>query len=373
MDPVAPPAPHSGVTPAARWRWLLAAYVLADVVLWQLIPWVVGRKPPTDNFEQLAWAEHLAWGYAKHPPLPTFVLWLFEQVFPPGVPLTYALGGLQVTALLLLVWWTTRQLLDERRAIVAVLLVSAVTYYTNRLHFYNHNTGLLVACALSVACVFKAAHTGRLHWYLLLGVAWAAGLLSKYQMVVCIACNGLFVLWMGRRRLLHSMLRLAAAAGVCALLLIPHVLWLIDHDFPSFAYAARFVGAHLAWWQRPADVAGFLLDQGMRLAPLAAWLFLLTRLPAGRVAELSSEAIADRSGLAGPLLAIHAWGPLVLMCSLSVVFGTNLEMHWGTAFIWILPIWFLRTRAGTRLAGLPLGTWFVSIVLLQVVMLATFR
>ena len=373
IDQAAQPGAQPGITPAPRWLGLLAAYSLVHVVSWQVIPRVVGTAPPSDNFEQLSWAEHLAWGYDKHPPLPTFVLWLFERVFPPGIPLTYALGGLEVATLFLLVWWITRHLLDDRRAIVAVLLVTCVTYYTRRLHFYNHNTGLLVAYALSVACVFKAAQTGRLVWYVLLGVTWAAGLLSKYQMVVGIACNALFIIWIGRRELLRPLLCLAVAAVACSILLIPHVLWLVDHHFPSFAYAARFVGAHLPWWERPADVVAFLLDQVMRVAPLAAWLFILMRLPVGHAAELPVAAMRDRSVLAGPLLAIHSWGPLAMMCSLSILFGTNLEMHWGTAFIWTFPILFLRMRAGLRLAALPLKTAFFSTALLQVVMLATYR
>ena len=373
LDTATPPSAQRSSTPATSWLWLLAAYSLAHVVLWQAIPSLIGKEPPTDNLEQLSWAEHLAWGYDKHPPLPTIVLWLFEQVFPPSVHLTYALGGLQIAALLFLVWWITRQVLDERRAIVAVLLVSCVTYYTRRLHFYNHNTGLLVAYALSVACVLKAVRTGRLHWYVLLGVAWAAGLLSKYQMVVGIACNGFFVMWMGRRQLRKPMLQLAVAAAVCAILVIPHVSWLVDHGFPSFTYAARFVAAHLPWWQRPADVAGFLLDQAMRLAPLAVWLCLLTRLPVGRAPEVPGGAMRDRFALAGALLAVHAWGPLAFMCSLSILFGTNLEMHWGTAFLWMLPIWFLRTGAGLDISALPLKIVFVSIAILQVLMLASYR
>lgn len=189
-------------------------------------------------------------------------------------------------------------------------------------------------------------------------------------MIVGIACNGLFLLWISRRQ---PLLNLTAASGVCAVLLIPHVLWMIEHVFSPFAYAAKWVGAQFPWWQRPADTGGFLLDQAMRVAPLAAWLVLLLLLPAGRAAAGPAEKVTDGYELAGPFLAIHAWGPLALMCSLSILFGSNLEMHWGTAFIWLVPIWFLRTRAGLRLAAVPLRTLFAAITLLQVVMLASYR
>jgi 4-amino-4-deoxy-L-arabinose transferase-like glycosyltransferase len=302
------------------------------------------------------------------------LLWVFEQVFPTGLPLTYALGGLQVATVLLLTWLITRSTLDKRRAAIAVLFVSCVTYYTNRLHFYNHNTGLLVAYAMSVYCAFRAAQTQRMLWYALLGVTWGLGLLSKYQMVISIACNVIFLWWVLQSQVRKLIVPLIVSALICTAVITPHVLWLIEHHFPSFDYAAKFVAAHFPWWQRPVDIGGFLADQAMRVVPLSLLLVILRRLPSvrslGRGVYLY---MADTSELAAPLLAIHGWGPLVLMSSLSLLFGVDLQMHWGTAFLWVLPIWFLRTQHGRAIASLPPKTAFTAVALVQCVMLLAYR
>ena len=38
-------------------------------------------SPPVDNIEQLIWVHSLEWGYYKHPPLPTWVIWLPASLF----------------------------------------------------------------------------------------------------------------------------------------------------------------------------------------------------------------------------------------------------------------------------------------------------
>jgi len=363
-------APAPDVT--SRWLGIVAAYALLHALAWAILPLAIHAVQPADNYEQLRWAQHLAWGYDKHPPFPTILLWLFERVFPAGIPLTYALGGLQVITMLVATWWITRPLLDGKRALLAVLFVSCVTYYANRLHYYNHNTALLMACALSAACAFKAAQTGKWTWYSLLGIAWGLGLLSKYQMVIAIACDLIFLWWVAGHELRKLIARLTIASCACALVVAPHFFWLVDNHFPSFQYAAKFVAANLPWGRRPADIVGFLLDQALRFGPLGGLLLILGRFKSVRAAAARALPARDASPLAAPFLAIHAWGPLALMSSLSLLFGTNLQMHWGTAFIWTIPIWFLRTPFGKAVATLPMRTLFIAVVFLQFVMLFVF-
>jgi 4-amino-4-deoxy-L-arabinose transferase-like glycosyltransferase len=357
-----------------RWHLTLLLYVLTLVAAWVSIALVVDVQPEGDNLEQLAWARQLAWGFDKHPPLPTMMLWVAERVLPPGVPLTYVMGGLQVAVMLWLAWAIAALTLDRRRAALALLFVSCITYYTNRMHYYNHNTALLVACALSVYCVWRAAQSASAAWSLVLGAAWGLGLLSKYQMVVAIACNLAFLSVSTTLRFPQRLKVSAIAVIGCAILITPHALWLIAHDFPSFHYAAKFVGAHMPWSQRPANIAGFLADQALRLLPVAVLLAILVRI-AGRdrpSRELATVPLATSPAVTR-LVAIHTWGPFILMSALSLLFGVDLETHWGTAFLWMTPLWFLSTSPGRALLRLSDATILTGVVALQATMLWAYR
>ena len=115
---------------------LLAAYVAGCLLTWSLLPLLGHWNVPADNLEQLAWVLTPDWGYAKHPPFPTWVLWGFEQVFPHGLPLTYLLGGLQGAMMLAIAW---------RLACVVCRVTSSISLM------------LATTCSVAVRCCWVAA------------------------------------------------------------------------------------------------------------------------------------------------------------------------------------------------------------------------
>jgi 4-amino-4-deoxy-L-arabinose transferase-like glycosyltransferase len=335
----APAAARSRIEqPGAR-----LAYLVGYCAIWLLLPIIAQVEPPSDNFEQLLWADHPALGYPTHPPLPTWVLWFFEQWLPAGLGLTYLLGGVQVGVMLACAWFLGRALLDERRAWFAVLLCTFVTYHTLRMHFYNHNTALLVATAAAYVALVRALRRDRAIDWILLGVCWGLGMLSKYQMVVGIACNvaALALVEPSWRRRWRAV---ALAGGTAALMFAPHAIWLISNDFPSIHYAAKYVAADLPLAARPERVLGFLSDQLMRLIPMLVLLALLRRWARRSMAPPESI-VAVRSrwapDVASRVLTVHAFGPLIIMAALGLFAGVNLEMHWGTAYLWAITLWLL--------------------------------
>jgi hypothetical protein len=357
-------------TQSSRERDAIVVFVLLTLVLWTVFPVLGDRIPPGDNDEQLRWAMHPAWGYDKHPPFPTWVLWVFERFLPTGFGLTYFLGGLQVAVMLACAWILGRGLLDGRRAWIAVLLAGCITYYTARLHFYNHNTVQLAVYAISLCCLWRAVRTDAFAWWAALGACWGAGMLCKYQMVVPIACNLIF-LWtirsIGWARIMRGVL---VAAMVSLAIFAPHVVWLMDNDFPTFNYASKSLAAHLGPIGRLKDVAGFLASQAWRLTP--AVILSAALLWRGRAATVKAAPSSAPDRHAELLLAVHAWGPLVLMSLLSLFAGVNLQMHWGTAFIWVIPLWFLGTARGQRLASVTVQQALVAAGAVQLLMLAAY-
>ncbi len=351
-------------------RSIFASYILMWLAAWTLVPLMLHVLPHSDNLEQLEWVQQLALGYAKHPPLPTWILWLFGEIFPLGLELTYALGALQVATMLVCAFYIARELLDPVRASLAVILCTFITYYTLRMHYYNHNTSLLVATSVAVAALVAALKRDRALNWLLLGVAWGAGMLSKYEMAIGIACNVGAILasdlsWSRR-------VRACALAGLAGFLVfLPHLVWLFANDFPPLHYAAKFIGAQLAAPARLDRILSFSADQLLRLLPMFVLLAVLLRIERKTSATVDASTAAT---LAGPppkaltFLAVHALGPLALIV-LFGVFGADLETHWGTAYLWAVPLWLLARGIPSRLAKLPPRLVLAIASALQLVML----
>jgi 4-amino-4-deoxy-L-arabinose transferase-like glycosyltransferase len=329
------------------------AYLLVYFVFWTAIDTAFHQEPPIDNVEQLNWALHPALGYAKHPPFPTWILWTAEQFFPAGMLLTYLLGAAEVLLTLALAFALGRATLGTHRAWLGALMVTCISYHTLRMHFFNHNTALLCANAAAMLCAWHAGNTPRLRWWALLGVSWAAGMLSKYQMALPIACNLAYLLW-SRGPTRRLLIGLAVASSVSAILLAPHILWLIQNHFPTFSYASEHLSTSLPPVRRVDTLLRFFSNQLLRVLPVIALAALLHRMGRrGSGGGEPAEPEAPASPAALRFWAIHAFGPLILMSLMALLGGVDLEMHWGTAFLWALPLWFLSTDSGRVLARVP--------------------
>jgi len=348
-------------------RLALLLYYAAYFASWLLLPALLGEEPAHDNLEQLDWARHPALGYSKHPPLPTWVLWLFEQIFPTGVNLTYALGGLTVAAMLGCAWYVTRCLLGGRLAWRATLLCTVVTWYTLRMNFYNHNSVLLATTAASFAALVHALRRDRARDWMLLGLCWGAGMLSKYEMVVGIACN-LLGLALVEPRWSRRLRALALAGATSLSIFAPHAWWLVVSDFPPVHYAARFVGAALGPRDRLERLLSFNGGQLLRIAPLLVVIGSLSwcaRRTTIRVAPGAPPPSPPSAPLARRLLMVHALGPLVIFCALGVLAGVDLEMAWGTAYLWMIPLWVVSLRRYAPAVALADGTWLSAVATAQ--------
>lgn len=295
-------------------------------------------SPPVDNIEQLTWVRSLEWGYYKHPPLPTWLIWLPVQLCGLSVWVSYWMGALMTLGALALMWRLLLSLRGPTYAGLALLAALCITYYNGRLSYYNHNIVLLFIATACAALCWRAFATRRLRWWLALGVAVGLGLLTKYQMAVTVA-SVLAVaaqqrVWrdpVQRQGLLCAML-------VALLVVVPHIEWLRGHDFGPIAYAeGTSIGVSLDAWARLRNSAGWLADQLLNRGVLA---FVLLAVVALQV-RTSQRAAPPAPGLASPprqdlgRAVIWAWGllPLCFMPLVGVVTGADLQLHWGTPFL----------------------------------------
>jgi len=340
------------------------AYLLPILVLWSVLPLLLQTVPHADNVEQLNWAHSLEWGYLKHPPLPTWLLHGAEGIFGPSALLTYALAMGCVGASLLILWRCARRLLDPGSALVVLLLSSLDYYLMGRGSFLNHNTVMLPFVAASAWAVLRILQGAGWTSWLLLGLAQALGMLTKYQMAVIILANALALLSMGAWRQ-KNFARNATIACVATLLpLAPHAIWLQQHDFSSFSYAGHSLLADLPLGKRLQHTVGFLLQQVGRLAPAALGLgFALLLARAYRGTGTGNQRAQASDGGALRAVAILALVPLGTVLALCLFAGVAPQNHWGASTTLLLPFFaVVCLRAGRRP---PLRATLLATIALQ--------
>ena len=319
---------------------------LVFAALWLSLLGFSSFAPPIDNIEQLTWVRSLEWGYYKHPPLPTWLLWPVVQLLGLRPLATYLLGATVTLVALVLAAHLLVLMRGPRFAATALLAMLCITFYNGRLYYYNHNTVLFLFVVGSAWASWQAFSRRSLGWWAVVGLMLGLGGLSKYQIVV--AAASVAVLWL-QQRAWRDPVHLAGAAlatGVGLLIVLPHLLWLVQNDFAPIHYAMNSsLGAHIGQQQRPALVSNWLIDLLLnRLLP--AWLLLLFALTGWRAATaIQPETRSDppvqalspaHQRLSRALLLSFGWVPLVSVAAMGLVGGVELQLQWGTAFAALL-------------------------------------
>jgi 4-amino-4-deoxy-L-arabinose transferase-like glycosyltransferase len=319
---------------------LRAPSVLALLLLFAFVwLWHLGTASltaPQDNLEQLLWTHALQWGYYKHPPLPTWLLWPWVQWADGQIWASY-LWGAAVSLLALLVFWhLLAQMRGQHYALVALLAVLCITYYNGRLYYYNHNTVLMLAVCLSAWACWRAFETHRLRWWAALGLALGAGALSKYQIVIAVICVLVFFLQQGAWRVAVHRQGLLTAGCVALLVFSPHVLWLQANDFQPLAYAKETsLGLNLDAAQRIKQSLRWLADMLLNRA-LPAWLMLAAvvwMVARHRSKAQSMEHTVPAEPAARAFLWVWGFVPLLFTVFVGLISGAELQLQWGTAFL----------------------------------------
>ena len=321
-------------------RALIGSLVFA--ALWLGLLGASSLTPPIDNIEQLTWVRSLEWGYYKHPPLPTWLLWPVVQLLGLRPLATYLLGATVTLGAIGLAAHLLLLMRGPRFAATALLAMLCITFYNGRLYYYNHNTVLFLFVVGSAWATWQAFSRRSLGWWAVVGLMLGLGGLSKYQIVV--AAASVAVLWL-QQRAWREPVHLAGAAlatAVGLLILLPHAVWLVQSDFAPIHYAMNSsLGAQIAPSQRLGLVSNWLVDLLFnRLLP--AWLLLLFALAGRRAAtgvrpERRPEAQPqdhqlEHQRLSRALLLSFGGVPLASLAAMGLLGGVQLQLQWGTAF-----------------------------------------
>ncbi|WP_240652220.1 glycosyltransferase family 39 protein [Variovorax gossypii] len=331
--------------------------------------------PPTDNIEQLTWVRSLEWGYYKHPPLPTWVLWIPVQVMGLSEVATYVLGATFALAAMGLLWRLLAALRGPVHATVAVLAALCITYYNGRLYYYNHEVVLIPFAVASAGLTWKAFRTRQARWWLALGACLGLGGLAKYHIAVMALAVLAFWGWQRGWRDTHHRRGLLLAMVTALALVSPHLYWLWQHDLGPIRYAMESsLGLELQGGRRWTGSAHWLLDQLLNRA-LPAWFFLLLALwtcnrGAQRIPAHRHTAPAIDTAMSRRLLLCFGITPLVFTCALGLFVGADLQLHWGAPFLLLaIPAAMELGRCKRAWSAVPLKSALKAFGLVQLLLL----
>ena len=290
----------------------------ALAVVWSVQCVLTQRVLGKDVVETVMWGSLGALGHLKHPPLSGWIGWAVARLSGYSPFAMYLAAQLSLMFGAWYVFRLARLFLNETESAVSALLLYVLFYYNpSSMKFCSH----FVEAAFMPAMVFyivRGARETRLVDWLLAGVFSALAVMGKYSAVIVLPGCLIYILYDRERR--KCFLRPGLWAGVLTgiLLLLPHLVWLYQHDFCCLQHVKRRISDDVMPWYY------FLIVIAVGIAPVFINLFALwlSRLPCRK--ESGRKPVSREVLILTLLLTLIP----VAVLALSAILGGDVVLMW---------------------------------------------
>jgi len=317
-------------------RWLLLAYL----AVWTLYA-VVEKSSQDINFdmaEVVAWSRELALGGPKHPQLSAWIAALWFTIFPYDDWAYYLLAIASATSALWIAWSFSKRWLDPNKRVAGLALLTLVPFFNFLAIKYNANSVLVPFWALTTYCFLLSYSTRSLFFAALAGAGAGACMLGKYWSIFLIAGLAIAALADTRRSAYFRSPAPWVTIAIGALVIAPHVIWLFNNNFSSFAHPLKNHGGHPLWYSAEKNLLYALGFAAYIVVPLL-FVSLAARPTTGAVKDFFWPKGADDR-----LAALAFWLPIALPIPIALLLHAELTPIWTMPAVSLLPIVLLSSR-----------------------------
>lgn len=311
---------------------VLALFILFQMIVLTAVPTVLSSAPPIDVVEGWTWAPHWLIGTYKHPPGPAWSIETMHFLVPGYFLGPYLLSQISVALTYVFIYLTGRLFMDEPRALAGSLFLAGSLYFTYLSTEFNHN---VLQLPFWSAIIFTFAHIvrrpERTSSWLILGALVGAGMYAKYSVCIIGLVCAFAGLFFPKVRTQFATPRPYLAVVLAVLIFLPHVLWLVENDFPPFKYVADRTRIHGSRLEPLAFVAAQILNNG----PILALLLCVGRPSFTRAERIDAEPDAKA------FLRIFALGPLAFLVICALLGNKQLITMWGLPMFTPVGLWLV--------------------------------
>ncbi|MBV8060290.1 MAG: glycosyltransferase family 39 protein [Alphaproteobacteria bacterium] len=313
--------------------WLFALF---HFLLWVIIPAATGPNVQLDVIEGYAWGHEWPMGTYKHPPLQAWILEIFAQITNRAVWASYIASQLAIVTAFWAVWKTGRRILNEEGALIGVMMLEGVIYFTYTSTEFNPNVLQLPFWALIGWSYHKAVKENRLIDWALLGLWAAGGLYTKYSTALLVIC--LAILTVAHRETRPRLLSPGPylAALIMLGLFMPHLHWLVKHDFQPIVYMQDRMNMDAEHLAQDYLRAPFILIFGQLVALLPITLLAMVFIGEQNSSRQRTSDVFDRW-----FLHTVTFGPFALTGVMALAIGFKVHDMWGAPFWDFIGLWIL--------------------------------
>lgn len=294
---------------------------------------------PTDTKEAISWGAQWEWGSYKHPPLAAFLAYSFFRIFLCHDIGLYILAQLCLICGAWFIFLQARAFFGERRAALAALALYFLHYFNPSQMNFNPNYVEIALLPIVTFCFWRAVERPAWWRWLPVGVFGALSVLGKYSGGIVLFT--LFLIMLAKKEYRRQIFSIGPYLALIVFigLLLPHIKWLIRHDFCTLTYVDDSVARKVENFSLVLEVLGTALYP-FAMAIAAIFIASLPRRKWKRVCAVKKF----------PFL----WG--VSLCFVPALIFIGIAACGGT----VVAAWFFSLTSWSTIAVVAAWPWYLS-------------
>ncbi len=299
-------------------------FLFSHLIIWTAIPTFSNVNLPLDTIEALAWGSNLDWGYYKHPPLSAFFVEIFYKLFGSQDWAFYLLSQIFIIAAFIAIFKLSFELLEDKvLALISILLLESIFFYNFTTPEFNVNISQIPFWALSLYFAWKCIKFNNYIHFILLGIFFGLGLLSKYLFVYLIFGIKFLFLYFCFKEKKIDFINILITGLIMLIILIPHLIWLVENNFSTIVYALKRTGGVGTFKDHIIFPFTFIIKQIGILIPFFIMSFFLSN-------KFSFKNFSKNKKMI--FLYFTVLIPIILMILTSLIMGAKIRTMWMTPF-----------------------------------------
>jgi hypothetical protein len=360
----------AALTDPARSERAMAGLLAAYALVWTLYGVLAKGSQGLhyDMVELVSLAREPSFGYSRHPPLAAMVVKVWFAVFPVSETSYYLLAMTSAAVTLWIAWRLFSPYLGGEKRVAGVALLMLIPFFNFHALKFNINTVLMPLWALTTLWFLRSFETRNLLYAALAGLAAAGAMYGKYWSIFLLAGLVMAALLDSRRGIYFRSAAPWVTIAVGGIVLVPHLVWLYQHDFAPFSFAVMVHGEK-TWLTAFKGAVGYLAGAlGYVVVPLLLT-FAVLRPSAAAWRDALFPTMPERR-----LAAMAFWLPLLIPAMVAPFAKVELVSLWTMSCWTLLPVVLLSSplvnvtrEAAARILAVALGLPVVMVILAPVI------
>ena len=313
-------------------------FLLTHTFLWTIIPSISNQNLPLDTIEALAWASNIDWGFSKHPPFSAFVISAIYFIFGSNDWAYYFLSQICVVISFYFIWQLSKDFFNEKIfSLISLFLLETIAFFNYTTPEFNVYVCQLPLKVLTVYFFWKSVNNNKVFNWILLGIFSALGILTHYSFIIIILSLLIFFLFFVKKNK-NTIKNFFLASIIFLIILTPHLIWVIENDFTTIAYALNRSGVETKhWFAHFYNPLFFLLKQ---LGMLSIFIILFSTITSFKKKKKNNFNLKMYKKKKIFLFSISIL-PIIIVFFISLISGAKIRTMWMSTFYLFFSLFFL--------------------------------